>query len=576
MSGIVFSQSPNFNRVKKLIENGEYYKAIKALKVFEKQKIRKDQLARTFYYLGIAYGNENKNDTSYSYLSKSDSLYTSIDSIPSAMEVKLELAYALSIENYDFATIKRIYQDYITYAEGTKNQNLITRGYQEMASFLIVEEPKQAQKYFYKALNVNKKTKNEKAYRDIIFSLAGLYCNGLEQKDSALYYYEKALVISKKYNKAYDICVNLKNQAYIYSSKKEYAKAINLLKQAQKLPIKQYIRNVKSLIHQDLSLNYAALGDFEKAYNEIIEYNKSNDKAIFNEQTKEISYLRQKYDYKKKEYENLSLKTKVKNNKLLTYLFIALFVIGSFIGYLRISFLNKMKKIAEQEKLIEAQKLANVLKEQELKEIDKLLEGQEKERLKIANDLHDNLGSLMATLKLNFQNLKRNNISSPEEEDLLFEKTDALLDEAYQKIRGIAHSKNAGVIANEGLLPAIVNMAKKATVPGRMTVQVVPFGLDERIDNAIEVNIFRMIQEILTNAIKHAEANEITIHLTQHHDSLNIIIEDNGKGFIPKKRDKNEGMGLPNIEKKVEQMGGTFTIDSTPGKGTSILIDLPL
>jgi signal transduction histidine kinase len=119
-------------------------------------------------------------------------------------------------------------------------------------------------------------------------------------------------------------------------------------------------------------------------------------------------------------------------------------------------------------------------------------------------------------------------------------------------------------------------MAKKATVPGRLSVQVIPFGLDERIDNTIEVNIFRMVQEILTNAIKHSEANEITIHLTQHHDSLNIIIEDNGKGFIPKNRDKKEGMGLPNIEKKVEHMGGTFTIDSTQGKGTSILIDLPL
>ena len=138
-------------------------------------------------------------------------------------------------------------------------------------------------------------------------------------------------------------------------------------------------------------------------------------------------------------------------------------IIVSIFGYLRINFLHKKKKIAEQEKQIEAQKLANVLKEHELKEIDKLIEGQEKERIKIANDLHDNLGSLMATLKLNFQNLKRNSHTTQEEEDQLFDKTDALLDEAYQKIRGIAHSKNAGVIANEGLLTAIMNMAKCST-----------------------------------------------------------------------------------------------------------------
>jgi hypothetical protein len=85
-----------------------------------------------------------------------------------------------------------------------------------------------------------------------------------------------------------------------------------------------------------------------------------------------------------------------------------------------------------------------------------------------------------------------------------------------------------------------------------------------------------MIQELLTNAIKHANATEISIHLTQHDDSLNIIIEDNGDGFNHKKVDKKDGMGLANIEKKVEQMGGVFTIDSKEKRGTSILIDIPL
>jgi signal transduction histidine kinase len=576
-SGTVFGQNPNFTKIKKFIDNGQTIDAIKTLKTFEHKKLRKDQLARTYFYLGIAYGNDNKNDICFNYLNKSQNLYLALDSIPSAMEVKLELAYALSVENYDHETNKQLYQEYIDYAEGSKNPKLITKGYYEMASFLIEEEPELSQKYFFKALKVNKKTKDEKAYRDIIFHLAGLYCTeDLNQPDSAMYYYEKALVISKKQKNVYDICLNLFNQAHIYSTRKDYSKAISLLKEAQRLPIKQYVKNINSLIHQNLSKNYAALSDYSKAYTELIKYNETNDKDVFFKQNKQILDLQTKYDTKNKELKVLTLTTKNNNKTLLIYLFVGLLVIVSFLGYLRINFLNKKKKIAEQEKLIEAQKLANALKEHELKEIDKLLEGQEKERLKIANDLHDNLGSLMATLKLNFQNLKRNSQTTLEEEELLFEKTDAMLDEAYQKIRGIAHSKNAGVIANEGLLPAIMNMAKKATVPGRLSVQVIPFGLDERIDNTIEVNIFRMVQEILTNAIKHSEANEITIHLTQHHDSLNIIIEDNGKGFIPKNRDKKEGMGLPNIEKKVEHMGGTFTIDSTQGKGTSILIDLPL
>jgi signal transduction histidine kinase len=100
--------------------------------------------------------------------------------------------------------------------------------------------------------------------------------------------------------------------------------------------------------------------------------------------------------------------------------------------------------------------------------------------------------------------------------------------------------------------------------------------MTKRFENAMEVNLFRMIQEILTNAIKHAEASEITVSLTQDEDSINIIIEDNGKGFNAKNIAKKEGMGLNNITKKVEQLNGTFNIDSFEGKGTTILIDIPL
>jgi len=576
LSGAVFSQSPDFKKVKKLIDNGQLSDAVKTLKQFEHKKLRKDQLARTYFYLGLAYGNDNNNDTCFVYLKKSEKLYRSLDSIPSAMEVKLELAYALSVENYDPKTTKQLYQEYINYAEGTKNPKLITKGYCQMASFLINKEPKLSHKYLSKALKLNKKTKDENAYRCIIFTLAALYCTDNDKVDSALFYFEKALAISRKQKNSYDICVNLFDQAHTYYKIKNYSKAISLLQEAQRLPIHKYVKNMKSMIHDELSINYASLGDYKTAYLELTKSNETSNTEAFNAQNKQILELQTKYDTKNKELKVLTLTTKNNNKTLLIYLIIGILVIVSFLGYLRINFLNKKKKIAEQEKLIEVQKLTNILKEQELNEIDKLLEGQEKERIKIANDLHDNLGSLMATLKLNFQNLRRGNQKTSEEEALLFDKTDSLLEEAYQKIRGIAHAKNAGVIANEGLLPAIMNMAKKATVPGRLEIQVVPFGLRERIDGAIEVSLFRMIQEILTNAIKHSGATEIIIHLTQHNDSLNLIIEDNGKGFIPKNIDKHDGMGLSNIEKKVEHMGGTFTIDSTQGKGTSILIDLPI
>jgi signal transduction histidine kinase len=239
--------------------------------------------------------------------------------------------------------------------------------------------------------------------------------------------------------------------------------------------------------------------------------------------------------------------------------------------------ITKKKKIAEQEKLIGIQKIEKILKDQELNDIDLMLESQEKERQNIANELHDNLGSMLATLKLNFQNLKRQNQTIKHQENKLYDKTDALLEEAYQKVRNIAHLKNLGVIGSEGLLVAVNKMAEKMSVLEHLKINVIPFGLTERLENTIEVTLFRMIQELCTNIIKHSQATEVNIYLTQGTPAeINIIIEDNGKGFDPKSIVCKSGIGLKNMEKKVEQMGGTFTIDSILTKGTSIIIDLPL
>jgi len=149
--------------------------------------------------------------------------------------------------------------------------------------------------------------------------------------------------------------------------------------------------------------------------------------------------------------------------------------------------------------------------------------------------------------------------------------------EAYQKVRSIAHAKNSGVLASQGLMPALHKMAKTISETNALLVEVEDFGLRHRMENSLELNLFRMIQELITNIIKHAEATKATIQLTQHETSLNILVEDNGKGFAMHKiRNLDNGMGLRTIEKRVEHLGGNFTIDSNMGKGTSIIIDIPI
>ncbi|WP_298550795.1 sensor histidine kinase [uncultured Algibacter sp.] len=327
----------------------------------------------------------------------------------------------------------------------------------------------------------------------------------------------------------------------------------------------------KSLIKENLSLLHAQSKNYKLAYDNLIDFNALNDSLNKKDQRIAVANIKEQYDNEKLRADNLEIESKRKQNKNLLIGALVFILFGGITGFLFQKNTRKKQKLAEQEKALETQKLATVLKEQELVSIDAMIEGQEKERQRIANDLHDDLGGLMATVKLHFNVLKDK--QTPE----LFDKTTGLLDEAYNKIRSIAHAKNSGVIAKQGLLKAVQNMADKISVSNKITVDVIDHGLENRLENSLELTIFRIIQELITNVIKHADANEATIHLTNHDETLNIMIEDNGKGFNPSQiTTKNKGMGISSIDKRVEHLNGTMTIESEHTKGTTIIIDIPI
>ncbi|WP_350284241.1 ATP-binding protein [uncultured Croceitalea sp.] len=357
----------------------------------------------------------------------------------------------------------------------------------------------------------------------------------------------------------------------IYRAKKQFSLALVQIDSAT-----SYLDNSDSLrskyyINFYSAKNYFGKKSFEKAY---ISLKKSNDLSVeldYQKNSMEISRLNAKYQTAEKEKQILEEQQKARRNRnwLIAAGLVLLF--GAGIAILLQKNTTKKRLLAEQEALLKQQRVDNLLKAQELVSIDAMIEGQEKERQRVANELHDDLGSLMATIKLHFD--KANSSKT----DPAMQHAQKLLEEAYQKVRSIAHHKNSGVMSDQGLLPAIKKMATVISETNALQVTVEDFGMGERLENSLELNLFRMVQELVANTIKHAEASKVTIQLTQHEDNLNIIVEDNGKGFERSQVDtSNTGMGLTTIEKRVEHLEGNFTVDSIPGKGTSILIDIPV
>ena len=118
-------------------------------------------------------------------------------------------------------------------------------------------------------------------------------------------------------------------------------------------------------------------------------------------------------------------------------------------------------------------------------------------------------------------------------------------------------------------------MADKISSADNIKIEVTEFGLDKRIENNMEITIFRIIQELITNVIKHANATNVFINISLFDNSLNVIVEDNGKGFEKKILTSKNSMGLSSIKKRVKHLNGTLQIDSFINRGTTIIIDIP-
>ena len=467
---------------------------------------------------------------------------------------------------------------YLEEAKSLRNGSKISSAYNNIGVYYDENnEPLKAIDNFKKSLNYKQRSQSRNS---TLQNIGSIYLNHFNNIDSAYFYNKKAI---NKYTSErslaylhYDLSIIAKRKKELFLENKELQTALRNIKldPFEELEVKLY---------KELSENNKNLKNYKKSLFFLEKYDSLN-KILKNQYLIEkVEDIETKYQTEKKEKENLKLKAQNieaeaerQKNKIFLTVSLLFILLGGTIGLLSLKNSKRKRKLAEQDKELETQKNLTLLKEQELTTINAMVDGQEKERKRIAEDLHDNLGSVLATLKLHFENLKMNREKKKINQETLFDKTENLIDEAYLKVRRIAHAKNAGVIANQGLLTAIQMMAEKISSADKVKIEVVDFGLDKRLENSLEITIFRIIQELLTNIMKHAEAKNATINISLYDKNLNIIIEDDGKGFDLKKVNLKNGMGISSIKTRVEHLKGTFEVDATIGKGSSIIIDIPI
>ncbi|MGB6037601.1 MAG: ATP-binding protein [Cryomorphaceae bacterium] len=235
--------------------------------------------------------------------------------------------------------------------------------------------------------------------------------------------------------------------------------------------------------------------------------------------------------------------------------------------------MRKRKQLALQEREISRRKIDELIMKNEVESVNALLKGQNSERRRISQELHDRLGGILFTAKIYNKSMEKKIAELMIEQEEGFGKLKGLLDDAVKEVRRISHDLYAGSVANFGYTVAMKQLISAIEASNALNIDLnVQKEIDEQEED-IQYQLHAITQELLSNTLKHAKAGKVEIEIRIDRE-LTFSYHDNGVGF-----DQNkgfDGIGLKNIESRVAKLSGNLKVESGENQGTYYLVTIPL
>ena len=397
--------------------------------------------------------------------------------------------------------------------------------------------------------------------------------NQINAIDSALFYYQKGLAIYKKLNAYVTVSGTYNNIALVYWDLGNRDSTLYYLEKGYEQT--KHIGNKRD--HENNLLNlidfWEEQKDLKKGNLYLNELLVLKDSVYKENLQKSISDIELNYAVKLKQEENEKLKLKLQQKNTVRNAAIVLSVLISLLAIYLLRFYRQKRQLALQEKKLAESEIDRLLNQRELQNLDALIEGRETERKRIGRDLHDRLGSILSTVKLYFSAIDSKLDSLKTENLNQYQKASDLLDEAVIEVRRISQDLVSGVLIKNGLVAALHDLKNSIELAGKIKINIFETGINIRLNPEIEIELYRILQELISNILKHAAANKADIHLSLDAQQFTIIVEDNGKGFDAQHA-ISEGLGIANIKQRVANLGGVVSFDSKLEYGTTVIIEL--
>jgi len=350
--------------------------------------------------------------------------------------------------------------------------------------------------------------------------------------------------------------------------------AIVWLLKAEAIATQLEMPRLQAEIEEILANNYYKIENYSKAYDHLRRFVDLKTDIQRNEKAEILAEIENNFENQLKDAELALSRNESKQAHMWKNVYRISSFVAAFLAIGLIMFFRQRNRLAQQNQNLAAQRISSLMQTQQINSYDAQLAGQEKERQRIAHELHDRVGGILSSMKMHFEGVKSNLTSENLENVDRFFTTSRLLDEAYQEVRRISHNLESGFIAQIGLFGSIKKLIKTVDKNTGIQTELNFFELEIPIKIEVQTAVYHIVQELVTNTLKHAKANKITVAITQHRHELNLMYEDNGMGF--KKEKHIQGIGYRSIDNRVKKMNGQWEVTGAKKKGISFVMTIPL
>ncbi len=408
-----------------------------------------------------------------------------------------------------------------------------------------------------------------------LFNIADTYLRQ-NKPDDAMKYIAEIKEIGKdtsksKYLAFYITFIDFLTAKALYQQKK-YAETISLLNATHEELKKtgSHFRNEIVEAYKISADSYEALGNYKKALEHKNIYLKLYDSLTQKDKIDMISRLEVRYGIAEKDKElalqKLTISEVNNSNRNKNFMLVG-FSVFALLGTVIFS-LWRNKTVSRQN--LQEQKISNLQQKIKIERLNASIAGEQKERTRMARELHDGIGGLLSAAKMNFESAKKKLPVVPGD----FGDGIKLLEEAGTELRQAAQNLMPEILLQEGLSVALASYCERLSSKSSTVITFQSFGKQEKIGQPSDLTIYRIVQELVHNIVKHANATAALVQVNFHPDeSINITVEDNGAGMPQSMAVNTYGMGLKNINDRVKELNGKIDIQSEAGKGTGFYLE---